>query len=102
MAEPTRYRIAPNVAWLDAAEVEPDRDTVWAAVLPDGRPVVLDGSACAVWRALAEHGTVTAIAEQLTPPDDPDLLATVAQDVRAFLGGLVAQGLVVADEDARR
>lgn len=96
--EQTRYVIAPDVAWLDAAEVDTGRDTVWAAVLPDGRPVVMEESAAAIWRALADHDTVAEIVRDLAGDDDSAFVATMSGDVRTFLASLVAQGLVLAHE----
>ena len=63
----TRYRIADDVAWvsqddLDAAE-EP---TAYITRLPTGPPILLEGSGCLVWLALADGGSmdelITAVA----------------------------------------
>jgi len=92
----TTYRIAPDVAWhategrvavLDLADI--------AAV-----PFVLEGSASAIWNAVAESGSagadgvLTAVAGRfgLDPID-------VEDDVRAFLDELVGRALIVTDAD---
>lgn len=88
-----RYRVAPDVAWLTEDELEP---AIYLAPLPDGPPLVLRGSAYAVWLGLADSGTlaeIVAIAAELAGVQ-PEV---VAEDVAAFVAQLTHQGLVVAD-----
>ena len=85
-------RIADDVAWVDAAGLAdaPSR-AVYATRVPDGAPLVFDGSAWAIWTALAEQATDIAgrAAELLgTSPT-----AGVRADVGAFLDRLKADGL---------
>lgn len=82
----TRLRPAPGVG-----TVESD-DTVYAAPLPDGPIVVLDGVAALIWfEAVAgERGT---IAERVAATTDvaPD---AIRAEVEAFVADLVARGLL--------
>ena len=41
--------MAPSVAWVDAETVGFERDEVYLARVPDGRPLVLSGTAAVIW-----------------------------------------------------
>jgi hypothetical protein len=97
----SRLVIAPDVAWIDARDLpalgeQAAADAVYVTRVPDGVPLVLEGSAWAVWTALADGAdTVAAVAEAAaalmgTEPGD-----AVARDVTAFLDQLTGAGLVV-------
>lgn len=93
----TTFHIADDVAWVSRHDL--DDGTIpmaYAAVLPTGRPVVLEGSACVVWLAVADGGTLDDIigASALMAETDPD---SIRDDVRALVDSLVAGGLVRAD-----
>lgn len=93
-------RIADGVAWVDASELPGTEGTdpvpeAYVALVPDGTPVVLAGSAWAVWCALAdgnadEESIAAAAAAWMATP----LTDQVRADVRAFLARLVRAGLV--------
>jgi len=83
-------RIADDVAWVD------DERAAYVAKVPYGDPLVLEGSAAAVWRAIADGcADVDAIAARAAALTGADLTETVASDVRTFVQRLVAGGLVV-------
>lgn len=79
--------VAARAAW-----VEHD-DVVYAALLPDGPPLVLAGPSGVIWRALCAGGTLgevsVRVADEVGSP-----VEVVAADVAAFVDGLVAAGLV--------
>ena len=86
----TRYRVADDVAWvsqddLDAAE-EP---TAYVTRLPGGPPILLEGSGCVVWLALAEGGTmeeITAAAAEMSE----STVEAISDDVAELVDQLVA------------
>lgn len=83
-------RVHPDAAWLEADGV------VYAAPLPDGPPVVLDGPGAVVWRAVVPGGSlddvVARVAAEVGASAD-----VVATDVVAFVHQLV-DGRLVAHE----
>ena len=92
----TRYRIADDVAWVSDASL--DAGTVpsaYAARLPQGPPVSLDGPACVVWLALVEGGTYDEIAAAAAQMWDTDA-QSISGDVIALVEELVRVGLVEA------
>ena len=55
----TTYRIADDVAWVSREDLDDGAvPTAYAAHLPDGPPITLEGSACVVWLAVADGGTL--------------------------------------------
>ncbi len=86
--------LADRVAWLDMAEMAGSgEDVVYASLLPDGPPLVLQGTAGLIFVAAVDGGTpddvlarVAALAE--LSPDDLRL------DVLTFLDHLVTLGLL--------
>ena len=63
----TTYRIADDVAWVSSAVLDlADAPTAYVAALPHGPANVLEGTACALWLALAECGPDGATAEVVT------------------------------------
>jgi hypothetical protein len=81
-------RLADRVA---SAEVG---DTVYAARLPDGPLVVLDGVSALIWRRLRDDADLdtlpTRVAAQLLDPP-----ADLGTQIDAFVGMLRAHGLLV-------
>jgi hypothetical protein len=70
-----------------------DGDVVYAAVLPDGPIVVLDGGAAAIWVAACD-GPRHSIAERVAASTGV-ALADVRAEVDAFVGELLTRGLLV-------
>ncbi|WP_210649307.1 PqqD family protein [Nocardioides sp. SYSU D00065] len=92
-----RYRIADDVAWVseDGLDVG-DVPTAYLARVPRGMPIMLEGSGCVVWLALAEGGTleeVTAAAAAMSDAD-PD---QISADVADLVDQLVVIGVVRED-----
>ncbi len=86
------YRVAAHVGQVEE-QAEFDSAVIHVAALPDGPILVLEGSAAIIWRYASLGGSAQQIAEQVgldygVPPSD------VLADVRAFLDGLVARGLL--------
>lgn len=85
--------VAPRAAW-----VEHD-DVVYAALLPDGPPLVLAGTSGVIWRAVTAGGTVgdvsSRVADEVGSP-----VEAVSADIAAFVDGLVAAGLVTRAGEA--
>lgn len=78
----TRFRIADDVAWvsqhdLDGGEVP----TAYVTRVPRGLPILLEGSGCLVWLALADGGTleeITAAAAAMSGMPADEISADVA------------------------
>lgn len=88
----TRYRVAPDVAWVEAADGGFDNELAWVAVLPDGPPLTLNGSALLIWEATIEGGSLEEITARVREAvEDPSV---PEQEVRQFLSALVSHGLV--------
>ena len=93
----TRYRIADDVAWVSRDELDADDlPTAFLARVPRGFPIVLEGSGCVVWLALADGGTldeITVAAAEMTDagPDD------IRSDVAELVDQLVVIGVVVEE-----
>ena len=89
----TSYEIAPDVAWIDAQAAGQNSTEVFATVMPDGPPLVLQGSAWLVWTVVAEHAELDDVVAQVATltSSEPD---AVAPEVEVFLERLVAQGLL--------
>lgn len=89
----TTYRIAPDTAWVSRDEYfTDDQPVAYISSLPHGPTMVLEGSACLVWLALAEGGTlaqiVTATADQVEETSD-----ALSGDVETLLNRLVELGV---------
>ncbi|WP_322920245.1 PqqD family peptide modification chaperone [Nocardioides renjunii] len=86
-----RYRIADDVAWVSQEDLDGgDAPTAYLARVPKGMPILLEGSGCVVWLALAEGGTleeVTAAAAAMS--------GTGAEDISADVADLVDQLVVI-------
>lgn len=93
---PVSVRVAPSVAWVD---VDPALDpgageTVVLAHLPEGRPMVLRGSAAAIWHCVLAQVSISDVISDVraTLADSPDDLDEL---VLAFLRELQQAGLVL-------
>ena len=74
MALVTTYRIADDVAWVSLEDLDVDGiPSAYVARLPHGRPMTLEGSACLVWLALADGGTLDEIAATAAAMSDADV-----------------------------
>ncbi len=92
-----RYRIADDVAWVSHEELDGgDEPTAYLTRVPGGPPILLEGSGCVVWLALAEGGTM----EQLVSAAAAMAGATeaeVTEDVETLVDQLVAIRVVRED-----
>lgn len=92
-----RYRIADDVAWVSQEDLDGgDEPTAYLSRLPGGPPILLEGSGCVVWLALAEGGTmeqlVASAAAMTGSPEDE-----VRDDVETLVDQLVAIRVVRED-----
>ena len=89
----TTYRIADDVAWVSLEGLDVDGiPTAYVALLPHGRPLTLEGSACLVWLALADGGTLDEIAHTAAAMSDAGV-EQVRGDVATMVEALVGRGL---------
>lgn len=71
-----------------------ERDgVVYVAVLPRGPIAVLDGTAAAIWRVIST-GPLESTADRVARTMGWDAVE-IRESVDTFVGGLVAQGLIV-------
>lgn len=91
------YQIAPNVAWVDD-EVVPRAagplPRVYVAKVPDGRPIVLEGSAWAIWSAVAQEGAPARITTLAATFLGQSVTSELEAEVRSFLDALVEHCLL--------
>ena len=91
----TRYQIAADVAWVSQEDLDGgDTPTAYLTRLPGGPPVLLEGSGCVVWLALAEGGTmeeITAAAAEMSE----STVEAISDDVAELVDQLVAIRVVV-------
>ena len=90
----TRYRIADDVAWVSEEDLDGgDTPTAYLTRVPGGPPILLEGSGCVVWLALAEGGTmddvVAAAAAMADVVEDQ-----IREDVETLVDQLVSLGVV--------
>ncbi|SEB68347.1 Coenzyme PQQ synthesis protein D (PqqD) [Nocardioides exalbidus] len=93
------YRIADDVAWVSQDDLDGgDLPVAYMTRVPGGPPILLEGSGCIVWLALAEGGTIDEITERAA-----ELSETDAADIRDDVFDLVDQLVIIrlADEEDR-
>ncbi|MBM6399148.1 PqqD family protein [Phycicoccus sonneratiae] len=83
----SRLRVGPDTAWLEVDGV------VYAAPLPDGPPVVLDGPGALVWRAVVPGGGLDDVVARVAAEAGTSA-EVVAADVASFVDQLLAGGLL--------
>jgi hypothetical protein len=92
-----RYRIADDVAWVSQEDLDGgDVPTAYLTRVPRGMPILLEGSGCVVWLALAEGGTmadVIAAASAMAGADADD----IREDVETLVDQLVVIGVVTEE-----
>lgn len=86
----TGYRRAPGVAVVE------EDDVVYAAILPDGPIVVLDGVAGVIWSE-AREGPSSTIADRVAALTDASV-ADIRGEVESFVDELVRRGLLTVRE----
>ena len=90
----TRYRIADDVAWVSEEDLDGgDTPTAYLTRVPGGPPILLEGSGCVVWLALAEGGTMDdVVAAAAAMADAPEY--RIRDDVETLVDQLVIIGVV--------
>lgn len=92
-----RFSIADDVAWVSQDDLDDgDEPMAYVARVPGGPPILLEGSGCVVWLALADGGTlaeITAAAAEMTGA----AVDEISEDVATLVDQLVA--IRVARED---
>ena len=90
----TRYTIADDVAWVSQQDLDPgDEPTAYVTRVPGGPPILLEGSGCVVWLALAEGGTLEEITGAAAAMTDAEL-EEIRDDVATLVDQLVVIGFV--------
>jgi hypothetical protein len=93
----TRYRIADDVAWVSEEDLDGgDTPTAYLTRVPGGPPILLEGSGCVVWLALAEGGTMDEVVAAAAAMADTGG-EQIRDDVETLVDQLVIIG--VARED---
>lgn len=82
-------RIGHRCGWVEQGGI------VYAAHLPDGPPLVLDGSGAVVWAALVEGGTLEDLVARVAAATG-ESAQVVAAGVEGFVDGLLAAGVLDA------
>lgn len=92
-----RYRIADDVAWVSQDDLDAgDEPTAYLARVPGGPPIMLEGSGCVVWLALAEGGTMQEVTIAAATMSDADP-SVISDDVAELVDQLVAIRVVRED-----
>lgn len=92
-----RYSIADDVAWVSQDDLDAGEEpTAYVARVPGGPPILLEGSSCVVWLALAEGGTMAQIIEAAAEMAGATV-DDITDDVETLVDQLVA--IRVARED---
>lgn len=90
----TRYTIADDVAWVSQQDLDAgDEPTAYVTRVPGGPPILLEGSGCLVWLALAESGTLEEITVAAAAMTDAEL-EEIRDDVATLVDQLVVIGFV--------
>lgn len=85
------FHASPGVAIIE------ESGSIYAALLPDGPILVLDGVAALVWDA-ARRSERAAVADEVAEATGADVDA-IRPVIDAFIDDLVDRGLLVADAD---
>jgi hypothetical protein len=89
-----RYAIADNVAWVSQEDLDGgDVPTAYVTRVPRGMPILLEGSGCVVWLALADGGTLDEITEAAAGMSDTEV-EDIREDVATLVDQLVVIGVV--------
>ena len=80
--------VPESTGWVRAA------GTVYAALLPDGPPLVLAGPGALVWDAVAAGGCLEDVVARVAEAAG-ESVAAVRPGVESFVAGLVEAGVVV-------
>ena len=88
-----RYAIADNVAWVSQEDLDGgDQPTAYLTRVPRGMPILLEGSGCVVWLALADGGTLDEITVTAAGMSDSDV-EEIREDVATLVDQLVVIGV---------
>lgn len=86
--------IADDVAWVSQHDLDAgDEPTAYVTRVPGGPPILLEGSGCLVWLALAESGTLEEITVAAAAMTDAEL-EEIRDDVATLVDQLVVIGFV--------
>jgi hypothetical protein len=93
----TRYRVADDVAWVSQHDLDAgDEPTAYVARLPNGPPILLEGSGCLVWLALADGGSMDELVAAVTVMSGAST-DEITDDVASLVDLLVAIRIVRED-----
>jgi hypothetical protein len=82
-------RVGRRCGWVEQG------GTVYVARLPEGPPLVLDGSGAVVWTALLDGGTLDDVVARVAEATG-ESAPVVAAGVEGFVEGLLAAGVLEA------
>jgi hypothetical protein len=86
-----QYRIADDVAWVSQDDLDGgDLPMAYMTRVPGGPPILLEGSGCVVWLAVAEGGTLEEITSAVSRMSD-----AAVDDIRDDVADLVDQLVVI-------
>lgn len=92
VTEPSQfvYAVPDDLAWIDGTDVDADGE-LYLTKVPDGRTVLLTGSARLIWLVAAEGQAVLPAVADLAGAEP----SAIRGDVDRFLGDLLSRGLLV-------